>query len=873
MEVSRSVWRAVADFSGIRREARRTWADLKKMEEIAAISGNLAGSKMAKGFARGMGKISIVAPAIGAVGAAGLSGAANLTTLASSLSSVLGLAALGPAALGGMAAAGIGLGLALKDMKTRLADLGPGFAAIQKQTSDNFFYYAEKPIRNMVKTLLPSLKNGIENIGSSWGEVAGEASDALSRNLDDGVLDRMLENTRVAVLGLKPAMEPLIRAFSILGDIGSGYLPRFTAWVTTLATQFGAFIDKAQQTGQIQVWIEGGITALKDMWSIVKSVLGIFGALNKAAEASGAKSTLGTLAAGLEKISAIMNGPVFQGALSTIFTGANKGAAFLLDALGPIGDMFVAIAPGLSRFLELGGQIVGTVLTQLAAAFSNPALIGGINTFMEGLLLGLQIIGPLLPVITGALGVFMAEMAPAIASILPGLATTITMFAGLLAIVGPILSAILVALGPMLPILIPMGIAMMGVYKALMLWKQISTILTLLKELSVFTKIATAAQWLWNLAMMANPIVLIIVAILLLVAALIWFFTQTDLGREIWGGFMNWLGEIIGGFLNWWNGTVVPWFQTMWLVAQAMFAAFASIWEGIWNGIVAVVQFIVGLIIAYIMFWVNMIMTVVQVLGTLGKMAWDWFMGIWNAIVMVASMIFAYVAAIPGQIMQYLAALAALAGLAWGWFMGMVNSALEAGGQLLAYVGAIPGHVMDFFAGIGSWLSDAGRNLIQGFIDGINGMIGAVGDAVGGVMDLVGSFFPHSPAKRGEFSGSGWTPFRGKALVQGFAEGIVAGTKSGEDAAGYATTAISNQLHPVISPANALSAPLSRSGAGAPEMAVQPAPAVNETATTGDRNLNVTIQNPAPEPPSQSIQKTYSKIAYLGLDAEEPAHV
>lgn len=75
--------------------------------------------------------------------------------------------------------------------------------------------------------------------------------------------------------------------------------------------------------------------------------------------------------------------------------------------------------------------------------------------------------------------------------------------------------------------------------------------------------IATAAQWAWNLAMSDNPIGLIIVAVAALVAGLIWFFTQTDLGKDIFKNVMDfcstavgWLGDAIGKIPGVWGGVV-----------------------------------------------------------------------------------------------------------------------------------------------------------------------------------------------------------------------------------------------------------------------------------------------------------------------------
>jgi phage-related protein len=101
--------------------------------------------------------------------------------------------------------------------------------------------------------------------------------------------------------------------------------------------------------------------------------------------------------------------------------------------------------------------------------------------------------------------------------------------------------------------------------------------------------------------------------------------------------------------------------------------------------------------------------------------------------------------------------------------IGIVGAAL--GAVLNAGVAIIKGGVKIFV--------DAGRAIIQGFIDGIKGMIGAVGDAVGGVMDFVGGFFPHSPAKRGPFSGSGWRAIAksGAAIGEQFTGGFDSSVK------------------------------------------------------------------------------------------------
>ena len=96
----------------------------------------------------------------------------------------------------------------------------------------------------------------------------------------------------------------------------------------------------------------------------------------------------------------------------------------------------------------------------------------------------------------------------------------------------------------------------------------------------------------------------------------------------------------------------------------------------------------------------------------------------------------------------------------------------------MGVVSGIPGQITGFFAGAGSWLVDSGRAIIDGLVSGIQSAIGGALGAVGGAVSQIRAFFPFSPAKTGPFSGHGYTTFSGKALMEGWAEGIGGGTGS-----------------------------------------------------------------------------------------------
>ncbi|MCO4276133.1 hypothetical protein NG701_17165 [Pseudarthrobacter sp. HLT3-5] len=200
------------------------------------------------------------------------------------------------------------------------------------------------------------------------------------------------------------------------------------------------------------------------------------------------------------------------------------------------------------------------------------------------------------------------------------------------------------------------------------------------------TGIATAAQWAWNAAMSANPIGIVILAIVALVAGLIWFFTQTELGRQIFQSVFSFIQDTVNNVIRWFTGTLVPTFQRVWSSIQDGLGRVGSFFSDTWSNVVSGV----------------------------------------------------------------------------GGFIG----------NIVRFFVDLPGNIMSALGNLGSFLLNAGQALIQGFIDGISGMVGAIGDAVGGVLDFAKSFFPHSPAKRGPFSGRGYTSFSGQALAKDFAGGI-----------------------------------------------------------------------------------------------------
>lgn len=275
-----------------------------------------------------------------------------------------------------------------------------------------------------------------------------------------------------------------------------------------------------------------------------------------------------------------------------------------------------------------------------------------------------------------------------------------------------------------------------------------------LTALAVGFTAASVAVWAMNSAILANPITWIIVGIVALIAALVLLLANWDTVvawiTEVWSGFISWITGVMEGFAAWWTD---------------LWAGFGAWVTGVWEGFIG---WITGAWSGFVT-W----------LQGVGEGLASWWSGLWSGIGAfiegVWSGFTSWVEGVAGGFIGFLmGAFNAYVGFWSGLWNTVKGFVVDTWNALVSWIQGVPDRVMDVFAGAGDWLVDAGRAIIQGFIDGIGAMIGAVGDAVGGVMEFVAGFFPNSPAKHGPFSGAGWMRLLGSgaAIMDQFADGM-----------------------------------------------------------------------------------------------------
>lgn len=295
---------------------------------------------------------------------------------------------------------------------------------------------------------------------------------------------------------------------------------------------------------------------------------------------------------------------------------------------------------------------------------------------------------------------------------------------------------------------------------------------------------ATAVQWLWNAAMSANPIGLIIIAIVALVAGFVWLWNNVEGFRNFFIGVWDAIKGVVGAVVGWVMGTVVPWLTSAWesiktgLAAawEAMkiifevikpvimavfnaiktyltivFTVYKTIFTTAWNVIKTVVTAVVGFIKTYIVTYFTVIKTVVTAIFNAVKTV---IVTNWN------------------NIKKVIATITAVVGVVVSAFQKIYAGIKEKLDAALSIVRRVVGKVKAVFSGSINWLKTAGENIMNGLRAGIEAGWNWVKEKIEGLGNLIPQWLKdrlgiNSPARV-------MIP-----LGEGVAEGVAAGIKAG----------------------------------------------------------------------------------------------
>lgn len=287
--------------------------------------------------------------------------------------------------------------------------------------------------------------------------------------------------------------------------------------------------------------------------------------------------------------------------------------------------------------------------------------------------------------------------------------------------------------------------------------------------------IAKDAMVIFNGIMALNPFVLIIAAIVGVIAALVWFFTQTETGKKAWKSFSDfmvglWDGIVAGvkvsvkAISDAWNTTVefvksvwngiVDFFTNLWTSITNTFTnAWTTIITGIqtaWTGVVdfftgiwnAIIETLQPLFTAISTGWTNLVTTltgiwngIVQIATTLFNALMQGINNIWNAIASFASSVWnGIVSTVTGIWNGFVSAATSFASSLFNGIKGVWNG-------ISGWASGLWNSVLSTISGVWNSIVSTVTNLANSVINGLkgawNGITGWVSSLWNGVKSTI----------------------------------------------------------------------------------------------------------------------------------------
>lgn len=653
----------------------------------------------------------------------------------------------------------------------------PGLKAVQQSMQDAFFKNTAPQVAGVAKAIA-SLKPEATAVSGSLGEVATNIVKTATSGQNIGNLRGILAGVNDFLQRIKTSIGPVVTGFLGLAKQGAAFggvvggslasqLAKLANWLST--------IDVAQVFRDAAPIVQALGQFFGDIAVIAKELFSIF--IGDGANAAG---VLGTLASGMATFLQSAQGQAALAALRDAMAAisGSVGQIFmaLLQALAPI---IVALAPG---FATLAGQIAGVLVPALAAV---TPLLTSLATFISN---NMSVIGPLAGVILAAAAAYKVWAAGA---------------AAVNAVQGIMNSRLAVATGAWIrnTAAVVANRAAQAVSAAItggaaaVAWTVQTAAIIANRAAQLGAAIAmgvvraatiawTAVQWALNIALNANPIGLIVIAIAALVAGIIYAYQNSETFRNIVQAVWAAIKTAISATVNWITGVAWPAIVSAWnaisSAAQSLWGKIVSIWNAIKNSIStainairSTVSAVWSAIVTAVTNHVTAVKTAIQngfnaakaVVQTVLNGVKSVVSTVWRGIV---STIKTHIAAVKSTISGIKTIIAVVRNA----FNNAKTAAQTALTNLVSLVRGLPGRVTSALGNIGSLLRSKGVALVQGFISGIKSMIGNVKSAAKSVVTAVTDFLPGSPAKTGPLSGKGYVLKRAQRFMGDFSKGV-----------------------------------------------------------------------------------------------------
>lgn len=663
-----------------------------------------------------------------------------------------------PALLGGIVAGAVAVGGALGQAAGGALSAGTIFASLGLAA-------ATTQIASQGLTEAFDAQSKAEEELAKTGAVSAETQKELDAALKD--LAPSARSVVTAVGALTPAWQGVQRAiqgrfFQGIGSditaLGETFLPVLQSSLTetagilnTTLRGFTAWATEGERVRQIDAILgalNGTLEAiLPAVGNIGRGLFALFGgSIGPATEMARAISEATAGFAGWAE------GVSQSGQLNSFLRGSNAILGTLVGIVRNVGSILITIfgagaeqgATLLSIFEQVTGQLAAFLQTATAQS-GLQQFFGLIQQSGEAIR---QLGGVIVPIFQGVFAI--------IGALLPQFETLRSILLPIATILGQAIGGALTALAPVLGAVIGLILQLVAAIAPL-----VGTLLTGLG--GAIERIA--GLFMENLYPAISGLIPVLLPILDVFL--------TVFGAQVLNA-INLIVDVIGGVFDILGGLIT--FLT---------GVFTGDWEKAWDGLVQVFDGVVKILSAAVEFLWN---TIKNYFNNGGKQVTTAVRNWWNGIVQnfttfqvrIITGVLNWVTRVVNGFLNLRNRALAFVRALWSTSITLFSNGVSRLGnsvqnglsRALGYFSRLPGQIGRAVGNLSGLLYQAGRNVVQGLINGISAMLGRLASMASSMAQTVRNYLPFSPAKEGPLSGLGNPEQSGKKIAEMVGEGI-----------------------------------------------------------------------------------------------------
>lgn len=643
--------------------------------------------------------------------------------------------------------------------------LQPALKAVQQAVQETFFKGLATQLTKTTNNLLPTLKAGLVDITKTANAAAigilkifqTTGAKAATRTLASDINKALQPIAALAPRASIALLQVAASAASVMVGVSNTVASYVADWV--------AKINTLNSNGGLRDIIQNATDFAGQLLSTLGNLFAGISNIFKATAAAGVSpiNTLHQLSQSFRDVTASAQGQTaikqfFDGFKEVSGTGGAVLTQIITNILPALGAALKVVAPVATSLVNTLGPVLGTVLKAIAPVIATLAqgLADGLSAVAPALqplgaalLLVAQQAKPLLIVLGQQLGKVLIAITPLIGPIATLISTAlqglIPIFTALIQAIAPVAASFITALQPGIKavadafVLLAPTIAQLGPVLAPLagtLGKAFASILVEIAD-QLPDLVAAFVPFIAQLATDLIPLIIGLIPIMgpliqILGGLLVFALKQLTGALQVLQPVFEAIGWILTNvlgpafdFLSWAVNGILNLFlqfaglQTQWQKIQTSWASLGETFKGVGDLIASIFEWVKNSAMQFGTFLIG----IWNQISARTQLAWQVFTMVINKAVSAAK---GFVQSGINGILGFINGLGQIPTKVGNFFKSMVTQVNYYINVAVAYVRTLPGKILGAIGNLGSTLYNAGKSIIQGFLNGINSMIGEV---------------------------------------------------------------------------------------------------------------------------------------------------